>query len=158
MDEIALKRLIVDVKKEALKKGFRLALPTLGTSMSPLIKSQDKVVIIDCDKQRLKCADLILYQANGNNNMIAHRLVRKVKDKSSPLFITKGDASLYCDKPVSLNQVMGKIIKVKKRHFTISLDGLAGETINMLLLLISLTRIIPVSYIVLRKMKYLLRG
>lgn len=90
--------------------------------------------------------------------MIAHRIIRKVKDKNNTLFITKGDASIHCDKPVEPSLVIGKVVQIKKAYFTIFIDNIAGEIINLFMLFISLTRVIPFGLIVFRRIKYLSLG
>jgi signal peptidase len=157
MDEITLKNLIIDIKKEVLKKGFILTLPTVGMSMFPFIRNKDKVVVVDCHKETLKCGDLILFQSDGNNTTVVHRLMRRIKSNDGYLLITKGDARIRYDMPINSGMVIGKIAKVKKKYFTISLDCAAGRTINLFMVLISLTRFIPFGLITLRKISHLLK-
>jgi len=125
MDEAALKTLLVDVKREALKRGHRLMLSTRGTSMFPLIQSKDRVALVGFDLEKLKSGDIIVYQA-ASSDIIAHRLIRKANNIQGRVFIAKGDICLYCDSPVIAGRVLGKITRIKKAYFTLSLDNLGG--------------------------------
>lgn len=54
MDESALRTLVIDFKREALRKGFRLTFSTTDTSMVPLIRSRDRIAVADYDVCGLK--------------------------------------------------------------------------------------------------------
>jgi hypothetical protein len=155
MDETALKGLLIEAKKQALKKGFPCALSATGLSMLPLIKGTDRIIVVACDKDELKPGDLIIYQADYDENiMVAHRFIWRLNKN---LIIAKGDARMRCDEPFDANLVMGRVIRVKKPHFSICLDNPAGEALNVLMLFISLTRFIAVWMRVRNKIKRLLK-
>ena len=158
MDETVLRTLVIDFKREALRKGFKLTFSTIGTSMVPFIRSRNKIVVTDCDKARLKPGDLILFQGNnGSDKIIAHRIVKKIKEEDGYLFITKGDSSTGYDRPISGDMIIGKITEVRKPGFTIPLDSSFGRFINLCMLFISLSGIISLGHKIWRKIKPFLK-
>ena len=52
--------------------------------------------------------DIISYEEDGN--IITHRLIKKEEDT----FITKGDFNNYQDKPIKKEQIIGKVISIKR--------------------------------------------
>lgn len=158
MNEESLNKLILDIKKETLERGFILIVPTIGNSMFPFIGSNDKILTVKCDTDKLRYADIILYKSDNHKDMIiAHRLLLKTKTKNGYIFVTKGDSQIYCDKPINADSVMGKIIKIKKSNFNISLEGTPGRIINIFMLFISVTELFAVGVMFLGKIKSLLR-
>ena len=154
MNERAVKRLLLDVTKEALQQGRELIVSTDGLSMFPFIMSRDKVVVANYNRDKLRRGDLVIYESNiGNNRIIAHRLVKKNRD----VFVTKGDLLMHCDKPISPDMVMGKIIKIKRGDLLISLEGAVGRISNVFMLCVSMSRIMAFGYRFLTGVRYLFR-
>ena len=73
-------------------------------SMSPTIEIGD-VVIVKITKE-VNEDDIIVYREN--ENFITHRLIEKKEDK----LIAKGDANNSEDKPIELEDVLGKVEKI----------------------------------------------
>ena len=157
MDELTAKNTLVEVKKEALNRGYELILSTLGASMFPLLGSRNKIIVIKCDFEKLKPGDIILFKSPTNDGvLIAHRLIRKTKNKNGYIFITKGDTNFNNDKPFSEEAIIGKIIKIKKKNLNILLEGSLGKIVNKTFLLLSISRINYFGFILFRKLKVLI--
>jgi signal peptidase I len=72
-------------------------------SMVPLIHPSDKVIV--SYSKNIRVNDIVVFQEGGN--LIAHRVIY-IKNEGRYL-ITKGDNNYYCDKPVALTNVLGKV-------------------------------------------------
>ena len=154
MNERAVKRLLLDVSREALQQGCELNVSTDGLSMFPFVMNGDTVAAANCNRDQLRYGDLIIYESNiGNDRITAHRLVKKNRD----VFITKGDLLVHCDEPISPEMVMGKIVKIKRGNFTVSLENKVGRISNIIMLCVSMTRIIALGYRFLAGVRYLFR-
>lgn len=138
MDEATIEKIALDLRKEALEKGYSITMPTMGMSMFPLLTTNNKIELIKCDPAGLKNGDIIVYKNNGK--LIAHRLMRKIRGKDGYLFVTKGDAFFSYDRPISSDAVMGRVIKIKKRYLSIYLEGISGRVINLIMFFISLSK------------------
>lgn len=157
MDKAIIDNLILEVKKEALERGYELTLSTIGASMFPLLSSHNKITVVKCDCEELRQGDLILFKSPTNNSaLVAHRLIRKIKNENGHIFITKGDATFNNDKPITQEAIIGKIIKIKKRNLSIPLEGTLGKIVNKTFLLLSLVRINYFGFILFRKLKALI--
>lgn len=85
----------------------------LTYSMEPKFTRGDTVVVeklkTESEKRKLKKGDIIQYQYNGT--VIVHRIIDSYSEDGEKFYILKGDNNKSKDlKPVSLNQVMGKVV------------------------------------------------
>ncbi|MDP2924699.1 MAG: signal peptidase I [Candidatus Omnitrophota bacterium] len=143
MEEAILSTIVIDCKREAIKKGLKVWFPVKGSSMTPLIRGKDRIAIMACCMNRLKPGDMIVFQREASDRMIAHRIIKKIKEGAGYSFITKGDSSLNCDRLAVLPyMVLGKISDIQKPGFKIYIDSLPGKILNMFMLMLSLSRII----------------
>lgn len=154
MDKVIIDNLVLEVKKEALERGYELTLSTIGASMFPLLSSHNKITVAKCNYEELKPGDLILFKSQTDDSvLVAHRLIQKIKNENSYIFVTKGDATFNNDKPITQEAIMGKIIKIKKRNLSILLEGYLGKIVNKTFLLLSLARINYFGLILFIKLK-----
>ena len=122
--------------------------------MAPLIRNGDRISVRACCINRLKSGDMIIFQGKDSSRIIAHRIIKKIKEGGIRSFITKGDSMLNCDRPAVLsNMVIGKIAEIQKPIFKISLDSLPGKILNMFMLMFSVSRIIYLGRWVWRRIK-----
>ena len=91
---------------DMLKKGARdIVLRVEGTSMMPLLKRGDRVVLKTADAEQLKRGDLIAYRDKGN--IIVHRLIKKKRINGKWLLCQKGD-NLTGWGWIEVEQLLGK--------------------------------------------------
>ena len=156
MDEAVLNSVILELKKEALKKGRVIALPTTGRSMFPFLTTNNKIELIKYDTQRLEKGDIIVYKSN--DKLIAHRLVRKIKAGDNYLFVTKGDTCFSFDRPINSDAIIGKVIKIRKANFYISLDTIFGKLFSLIMFFLSVSKILASGILILRKAKCMFKS
>jgi hypothetical protein len=139
MDETVLRMVVTDLNLEALRKGFKITLSTEGWSMLPLLRPDDRIEVIRCDEPQLRNGDLVVFQtAKDPGRIVVHRLVKRVKGDDGYMFLTKGDCVADYDPTVPERNVLGKVMKIKKRHFELPLDSFLGRAINLFMLSMSL--------------------
>ena len=158
MDKATIDNLTLEVKKEAIEGGYDLAFITEGSSMFPILASENKITVTKCNFKELKPGDLILFKSpTDNGSLVAHRLIRKIKNENDHTFISKGDAVFNPDKPICQDALIGKIVKIKKRGLSIPLEGAIGRVINGIALVFSMGRITYFGFLFLRKIRYLIK-
>lgn len=155
IDQAILNDIVIEVKKDALNRGYELSFPIKGRSMLPLLMTNNRIIVARCRPEDYRPGDIVLYQVDGDNmvKLIAHRLIRKIRDGQRYLFITKGDACFGCDRPIPSDMVLGRIKMIKKFGLIIPFDTLPGRCINNILFLFSISRLMPFGISILRKMK-----
>ena len=95
--------------EEVLEKEGELFFTNVGYSMYPLIREREDIlhIIKTADYKR---GDIILYKSNVDHYVL-HRILRIKKDK----IILAGDYNYFKDKPITKEQVLGKLITIKKK-------------------------------------------
>ena len=95
--------------EEVLEKDNELFFTNVGYSMYPLIKQREDILhIVKTDI--VKKGDIILYKSQIDHYVL-HRILRIKKDK----IICAGDYNYFKDKPITINQVLGKLVSIKKK-------------------------------------------
>jgi len=82
-----------------------------GTSMEPLFQTGDVVFVIKVKPSDIKPGDIIVYE-KPSGAYIIHRVTKIVNENSKIVIITKGDNNKYYDPPISVNQVVGKVLSI----------------------------------------------
>ena len=83
--------------------------------MHPTIRHGDPITVEPVAPSKLKKGDIILYRLQSS--FIAHRIVNIEERNGCGLtFIVRGDASVTCDAPVKVKQVLGKVVCLERGH------------------------------------------
>ena len=95
--------------EEVLEKEGELFFTNVGYSMYPLIREREDILhIVKTDDY--KRGDIILYKSNVDHYVL-HRILRIKKDK----IILAGDYNYFKDQPIAKEQVLGKLLTIKKK-------------------------------------------
>ena len=94
---------------------------TTGFSMWPFLKAGEKLIIKKTSIEDLKVGDIILYWSD--NQLVCHRLVKRVRDVDGYLLYTRGDNSSSLPTLVTEQMFLGKAIGIIRNGKTISLIG-----------------------------------
>ena len=95
--------------EEVLETEGELYYTNVGYSMYPLIKQREDILrIVKTDT--FKKGDIILYKSNVDHYVL-HRILKIKKDK----IITAGDHNFFKDQPITKEQVLGKLVSIKKK-------------------------------------------
>ena len=95
--------------EDVLNKDNELFFTNVGYSMYPLIKEREDILhIVKTDE--FKKGDILLYKSNVDRYVL-HRLLKIKKDK----YILAGDYNYFKDQPITNEQVLGKLVTIKKK-------------------------------------------
>lgn len=100
------------IQTKIMKKDYTslcgyTAFRVISGSMSNAINIGDIVIVkTNQPKENLKQDDIIVFKQE--NNIITHRIIKITENE----IVTKGDANNTEDKPISKEQVIGKIVKI----------------------------------------------
>jgi signal peptidase I len=90
------------------KVGTELVATIDGVSMTPTIAPGTRVRLRRADGHALRSGDVVAFESNGR--LMAHRIVRIGRTRASRRhLLTRGDAMLLPDIPVSLDCVIGLV-------------------------------------------------
>jgi uncharacterized repeat protein (TIGR01451 family) len=115
------------VARELLNKGLSLRFEARGSSMHPVIRDHEVVIVTPVIVSKLRSGDIVL--TKGHSGFKAHRLVSV--DHHENLFITRGDCSQQDDPPVRSNQILGvvvaKEVRLGNKIVRANLKGFSGK-------------------------------
>ena len=99
--------------EDILNKDNELFFTNVGYSMYPLIKEREDILhIVKTDE--FKKGDILLYKSNVDHYVL-HRLLKIKKDQ----YILAGDYNYFKDQPITKEQILGKLITIKKKDGTL---------------------------------------
>jgi signal peptidase len=104
-----------DLSGELLSLGLGVRFRAPGTSMHPTIRHGDLITVEPVAPTNLKRGDIILYRIQSG--LIAHRIVNiERRNGCGRTLILRGDASVSDDAPVKPEQVLGKVVCLKRNQ------------------------------------------
>ncbi len=127
------KEAVAHLLREEITSGKEVSLKVAQESMRPLINPGDRVVVEGCRAENLIPGDIILYEKEGT--LYTHRFLYR----RELFLLTKGDNALFLDTPFPKEQLLGKIITIKKKSRTINLRKRSWRIINSVLAILFLT-------------------
>ncbi len=95
--------------EEVLEKDGELFFTNVGYSMYPLIKEREDILHIVTSNTFQK-GDIILFKSK-EEHYVLHRILKIKKDK----IITAGDYNYFKDQPITQEQILGRLIDIKKK-------------------------------------------
>ena len=95
--------------EEVLEKESELFFTNVGYSMYPLIKQREDILHIVVATSYKK-GDIVLYKSDVEHYVL-HRILKIKKD----FIICAGDYNYFKDKPIKSEQILGKLISIKKK-------------------------------------------
>jgi len=116
--------------------GEKHYIPITGRSMFPLIRNGDQVLVAHgC--AGIRRGDVIVFRHDGK--LIAHRVVRISKNEAGHTFLTKGDNVLQFDPPLRANEIVGRVLAIKRGEQQMSLDTTIWRITGLLIAIGTLT-------------------
>jgi len=90
-----------------------------GNSMLPLLRDGDHVLVAH-DDAHIQVGDVIVFWQS--KQLIVHRIIHIERMPTQLGFLTKGDNAVFCDPLVRADQVIGRVLAVRRDQQEISLD------------------------------------
>jgi len=98
------------ISEDLLINGYDVRINTRGSSMFPLIRTGDRIIV--SPEKNPGIGDIIVFKRN--DEMVCHRLVRVFEKDNIIYFQTRGDSFFGLDEPVTVDQILGKVIRVER--------------------------------------------
>jgi hypothetical protein len=100
--------------EDLLNRGHAVRFQADGWSMHPTIRYGEIIVIEPVGQAPIRAGDVLLYRRS--RSAIAHRVIRLTPSAGGrSTLVLRGDAADCCDDPISLDQVLGRVIAVERR-------------------------------------------
>lgn len=118
---------VFDIWQETDKES---QLKVSGYSMSPLIKNGDWVMLKH-NSNDIRVGSIIAFRRE--RKIIVHRVIKIQNKFEKNSFITKGDFNYHADQAVDVENVIGKVIAIKKRRQFFQLDTKSWHVIGYII-------------------------
>jgi hypothetical protein len=99
-----------DLASEVLQSFGKLRFAATGWSMLPTVWPRDTLVVERINPDQAKVGEVVL--VGRDRRLCAHRVVSRVEGSGNPHWITQGDAMSVPDRPVSENELLGRVTSV----------------------------------------------
>jgi hypothetical protein len=96
-----------DLAGEVLRSFGPLRLLAIGWSMLPVVWPGDTLVVERVGQDEVRIGDLVV--VGRDDRLCAHRVVGTAGDAGNPQWITQGDALPVADRPVTGNELLGRV-------------------------------------------------
>lgn len=127
--------------EDILAGGAYLRVKATGRSMLPFLRGGEILTIRKVPPSSLGMGDVIFFR-NPGGHAVAHRIVRTSGKKETGFtFMTKGDALIGPDEPVSEKEILGKVCTVEDGVRHTNLEAGAWRAFNYLVAVIGLFKV-----------------
>ena len=133
--------------------GTEHLIPITGDSMLPLIREGDQVLVSHGGAD-LQQGDVVVFQQGGKT--VAHRVLRLKRDQTGSTYLTKGDNVWRVDGPVKANEIIGRVLAIKRGNRAVSLNTPRWRKLGRLLAFVMLA--MATLYGWCRALKHRVRG
>lgn len=135
MDKETRLHLALDMLKEVIDRDVEIPLKTFGLSMRPSIYGGEWIVVRRAGAEEIGMGDVVIYQSGPV--FVAHRVIRKRQQDDRICFTMKGDAHLAAEGEIAAEEVVAKVVAMKKADKTIDLSRPRWRLANRLIALYS---------------------
>jgi signal peptidase I len=101
---------VKDMSLTLLAEGKTIRIKAHGYSMYPAIKP-GSLILIEPLKVKGNPVPGEIVALKRENGIVVHRVMKKVVKNSLIYYITRGDSNARADNPVTINKIVGRIIK-----------------------------------------------
>jgi signal peptidase I len=99
--------------------GEQHFIPVSGSSMLPLIQDGDQALVRH-GLSGIQCGDMVIFRQQGK--MVVHRVLRINLHPNGSTFLIKGDNNLTVDPPVQAEEIVGRVLLIKRGEKTLAVD------------------------------------
>jgi len=96
-----------DLAGEVLRSFGPVCFPAVGWSMLPAVWPGDTLVVVRVSHDQVHVGDVVV--AGRHGRLCAHRVIGTAGDRENPRWITQGDALAAPDRPVTRNDLLGRV-------------------------------------------------
>jgi signal peptidase I len=109
-----------------------LLFKTIGSSMFPFVREDDKVIVKKLRAQDLKIGDIILYKDDIAGRAICHRFIKRTNMEDRLILFTRGDSGSALSSPVPEDRLIGRVIGIIRKGRILNLRTKSQIILNWL--------------------------
>lgn len=120
-----------ELGSEILRAGSALRFRAHGSSMAPLVRDRDVLLIRPAEPCSVRLGDVVLCSSEPGR-VVVHRVVRRVAAPHGTRFTVQGDAVLWPDGTIPAAQIHGRVTAIERAGIKIDLDRPAMRVLGCL--------------------------
>ena len=129
--------------RSILNAGKALRFQARGGSMSPLLRDGDVLWIWPVEPNMVKYGDVVLF-SKGAHQVVVHRVVRTLMNRSGRCFTVQGDAVAAPDGVFPASSVHGRLVTIERAGKMLCVDHPVMRVLGWLTAFISRLRLVRV--------------
>jgi hypothetical protein len=111
-----------------------------GQSMTPLLREGDSV-LVSHGREGVQRGSVVLFRQKGK--LVAHRVLRITRDSEGSTLTTKGDSLRSIDAPVPADNIVGRVVAIKRQERKLRLDSPCWRFTGWLIAAATLAAAVP---------------
>src|SRR2546427_346981 len=112
----------IELLEDVLRGGHRVRFRAPGWSMHPTICHDEIITVAPLGRAPVRTGDVLLYRQG--RTAIAHRVIQvRSSSGGAAELVLRGDAAAVSDRPVRLEQVLGRVQAVERSGRRVRLRG-----------------------------------
>jgi len=125
-------KVVEDAVRDGLAAGHEILTLVTSESMSPLIRSGDRVRAAKAELKALRPGDMVLVTSLGES-LVTHRYVNSAYIDGDFFLRTKGDQSLTLDPPRPVAGLVGRVVAVLRGEKELDIGRGRGYRVHRVL-------------------------
>ena len=112
MRKSKLEQTVLELRKESLRRGYKISYNSFGRSMWPLISHGDELNVSSVGPEEIHLGDILVFKPKAANycSPLVHRVIWKEKGENGYRFLTKGDFNRRRDPYlIQYDEIEGKV-------------------------------------------------
>lgn len=111
----------IGLSAEILSLGKTLRFQASGSSMQPLVRDGDVLLIKPVDPQDIRLGDIVLCQGEGER-VVVHRVIRKRSKPEGLSFQIQGDQAAQPDGWIPAGSIYGRLVAIDREDQLIDME------------------------------------
>jgi signal peptidase len=121
-----------EVGAELLARGNLVRFTARGSSMHPLVRDGDILLVSPLPPGGVKIGDIVLC-TTGNGQVLVHRVLRKQRAAGSLAFLMQGDQAMVPDGLIPAEQVHGKLTEIERSGRVLQMTSPAVRFLGLIM-------------------------
>lgn len=116
---------------DLLQAGYPLRFTAQGTSMKPLIRDGDIVLVEPINQKKVKPSEIVLF-INNQEKLVLHRVIQKWKIDGKFQYLLKGDQVRSPDGIFEHSKIFGRLVGLERAEKKITINEPIFKLLNWL--------------------------
>ena len=111
-----------DLSADLLKMGKQVRFRATGSSMHPLVRDGDTLLIVPCQPSDIRPGDILLC-VGAHQRVVVHRVIRRKRSRHGAQFLLKGDKAAQSDGWIDSSAIYGRLEEIERAGKRFSTTG-----------------------------------